>query len=116
MFDKPYILIVEDDPQIIQFLQSSLKANGYSTLSAQNIVAGKKHLSENKPILLIMDLNLPDGDGLDLIRSVRINSDIPILVLSARLSEKEKVECFDAGADDYLAKPFGINELLARIK
>lgn len=116
MFYKPYILIVEDDPQITQFLQSSLKANGYSTASAKTITAGRKLLSENKPSLLIMDLNLPDGDGLELIRDVRINSDIPILVLSARSSEIEKVDCFDAGADDYLAKPFGINELLARIK
>lgn len=114
--DKPYILIIEDDLQIIQFLQSSLKSNGYITLSAQTISAGKKLLAEYKPSLLILDLNLPDGDGLNLIQQIRINSDIPILVLSARLSEKEKVDCFDVGADDYLAKPFGINELLARIK
>jgi two-component system, OmpR family, KDP operon response regulator KdpE len=116
MPDKPLILIVEDDLQISQFLQSSLKASGHQTLSASTIAVGKQLLSEHKPALLLLDLNLPDGDGRDFIAYVRKNSDIPILVISARQSEQEKVDCFNLGADDYLAKPFGVNELLARIK
>lgn len=110
------ILVIEDDVQISQFLQSSLKANGYHTLQATTILGGKQLLNLHKPALIILDLNLPDGDGRDFIQFVRTVSDIPILVLSARQSEQEKVACFDLGADDYLAKPFGINELLARIK
>ena len=116
MPDKLLILIVEDDLQISQFLQFSLKASGYQTLSASTIAVGKQLLSEHKPALLLLDLNLPDGDGRDFIAYVRKNSDIPILVISARQSEQEKVDCFNLGADDYLAKPFGVNELLARIK
>lgn len=116
MPDKQQILIVEDDLQISQFLQSSLKANGYHSLYAPTITGGKHLFSEHKPALIILDLNLPDGDGRDFIAHVRISSDIPILVLSARQSEQEKVDCFDLGADDYLAKPFGVNELLARVK
>jgi two-component system KDP operon response regulator KdpE len=110
------ILVIEDDVQISQFLQSSLKANGYQTLQATTMLGGKQLLNLHKPALIILDLNLPDGDGRDFIQFVRTASDIPILVLSARQSEQEKVACFDLGADDYLAKPFGINELLARIK
>jgi two-component system, OmpR family, KDP operon response regulator KdpE len=116
MSDKSIILVIEDDLQISQFLQSSLKANGYRSLCAATIASGKQLWSEHKPALIILDLNLPDGDGRDFIQYVRVNSDIPILVLSARQSEQEKVDCFDLGADDYLAKPFGVNELLARVK
>ena len=111
-----HILIIEDDLQISQFLKSSLKANGYHTLCAHSIMDGKHLFDTNKPALLILDLNLPDGDGREVISYVRLNSDIPILVLSARQSEQEKVDCFNDGADDYLAKPFGVNELLARVK
>ncbi|MEQ1766857.1 MAG: winged helix-turn-helix domain-containing protein [Methylotenera sp.] len=111
-----HILIIEDDLQISQFLKSSLKANGYHTLCAHSIMDGKRLFDTNKPALLILDLNLPDGDGREVISYVRLNSDIPILVLSARQSEQEKVDCFNDGADDYLAKPFGVNELLARVK
>ena len=111
-----HILIIEDDLQISQFLQSSLKANGYHTLCAHSIVDGKRIFDADKPALLILDLNLPDGDGREVISYVRSNSDIPILVLSARQAEQEKVDCFNDGADDYLAKPFGVNELLARVK
>jgi two-component system, OmpR family, KDP operon response regulator KdpE len=116
MPDKNPILIIEDDLQISQFLQASLKTNGYQSVCASTIAGGKKILNEHKPTLIILDLNLPDGDGCDFITYVRISSDIPILVLSARQSEQEKVNCFDLGADDYLAKPFGVNELLARVK
>jgi len=111
-----HILVIEDDLQISQFLQSSLKANGYHTVCAHSIAEGKRLLDTNKPTLLILDLNLPDGDGREVISYVRLHSDIPILVLSARQAEQEKVDCFNDGADDYLAKPFGVNELLARVK
>jgi two-component system KDP operon response regulator KdpE len=116
MSNSPLILILEDDAQISQFLQSSLQLNSYQTLCASTILDAKNALNTHKPALIIVDLNLPDGDGRDFIQFVRTVSDIPILVLSARQSEEEKVACFDLGADDYLAKPFGINELLARIK
>jgi two-component system KDP operon response regulator KdpE len=116
MSNSPLILILEDDVQISQFLQSSLKLNGYQTHCASTMMQAKNVLNTHKPALIIVDLNLPDGDGRDFIQFVRTVSDIPILVLSARQSEEEKVACFDLGADDYLAKPFGINELLARIK
>ena len=116
MPNNKQILIIEDDLQISQFLQSSLKANNYHTFCAPTIAGGKHLLNEHKPALIILDLNLPDGDGRDFIAHVRVSSDIPILVLSARQSEQEKVDCFDLGADDYLAKPFGVNELLARVK
>lgn len=116
MSEKAQILIIEDDLQISQFLQSSLKANGYHTVLARTLADGKSIFSEQKPALVILDLNLPDGDGRSFIEHVRISSDLPILVLSARQSEQEKVDCFTLGADDYLAKPFGVNELLARVK
>lgn len=116
MPNNKQILIIEDDLQISQFLQSSLKLNGYHSLCASTIAGGKRLFNEHKPALIILDLNLPDGDGRDFIAYVRASSDIPILVLSARQSELEKVACFDLGADDYLAKPFGVNELLARVK
>jgi len=116
MSENGQILIIEDDLQISQFLQSSLKANGYHTICVRTLTDGKSLFSEHKPALVILDLNLPDGDGRSFIEHVRISSDLPILVLSARQSEQEKVDCFTLGADDYLAKPFGVNELLARIK
>jgi len=114
--NKPLILIIEDDLQISQFLQSGLKTSNLSTICAHNLAEGKSLFNEYKPTLVILDLNLPDGDGKSFIEYVHISSDIPILVLSARQSEQEKVDCFAAGADDYLAKPFGVNELLARVK
>lgn len=114
--DKTHILIVEDDREIGQFLQSSLQANGYATQIATSLASATQHFDTFKPALLILDLNLPDGDGVTLIQKLRAYSDIPILVLSARQLEQEKVACFNAGADDYLVKPFGIHELLARIQ
>jgi two-component system KDP operon response regulator KdpE len=116
MSDQANILIIEDDLQITQFLQSSLKASGYHTLHARDLAQGIALFIAHKPQMVILDLNLPDGDGASFIEQARTHSDIPILVLSARQSEQEKVRCFNLGADDYLAKPFGVNELLARIK
>lgn len=116
MLDKPTILIVEDDAEIRQFLQSSLQLNGFLTASASTIEAAKQQFLSAKPTLTILDLNLPDGDGAEFIESIRSYSDLPIIVLSAKQSEQEKVRCFDLGADDYIAKPFGVQELLARIR
>ena len=116
MLDKPTILIVEDDAEIRQFLQSSLQLNGFITVSASTIEAAKQQFLSAKPTLTILDLNLPDGDGATFIESIRSYSDLPIIVLSAKQSEQEKVRCFDLGADDYIAKPFGVQELLARIR
>lgn len=116
MLDSSYILIVEDDAEIAQFLQSCLKLNGYTVQCMNTIETAKQHLVSYKPMLTILDLSLPDGDGSNLIPHIRANSDLPIIVLSAKHSEAEKVKCFDLGADDYLAKPFGVQELLARIR
>lgn len=116
MSDKPTILIVEDDAEIRKFLQSSLQLNGFITASASTIETAKQQFLSAKPALTILDLNLPDGDGATFIESIRSYSDLPIIVLSAKQSEQEKVRCFDLGADDYIAKPFGVQELLARIR
>lgn len=116
MQDKPYILVVEDDAEIRQFLQSSLHLNGYACRCVTHLQDAKQHFGQFKPLLTILDLNLPDGDGAEFITSIRSYSDLPIIVLSARHSEHEKVRCFDLGADDYISKPFGIQELLARIR
>ena len=116
MLDKPTILIVEDDAEIRQFLQSSLQLNGFITASASTIEAAKQQFLSAKPALTILDLNLPDGDGAAFIESIRSYSDLPIIILSAKQSEQEKVRCFDLGADDYIAKPFGVQELLARVR
>ncbi|WP_036302973.1 response regulator [Methylotenera sp. L2L1] len=116
MLDKELILIVEDDLQISEFLQFSLDAHGFKTTNTALLTDAINAFQHQKPKLILLDLNLPDGDGLSFIQHVRLNSDIPIIVLSARQSEEEKVDCFNAGADDYLAKPFGVNELVARIR
>jgi two-component system KDP operon response regulator KdpE len=116
MLDKDLILIVEDDLQISEFLQFSLDAHGFKTNSTTLLSDAIHSFQRQKPKLILLDLNLPDGDGLSFIQHVRLSSDIPIIVLSARQSEEEKVDCFNAGADDYLAKPFGANELIARIR
>lgn len=113
---KTTILIVEDDAQISEFLQLSLQSQGYATLIATHLHMATALFFDTKPDLVILDLGLPDGDGRQFIHKVRQQSDIPILVLSARQMEQEKVDCFSDGADDYLAKPFGVHELLARVK
>lgn len=116
MSDKAHILIVEDDAEIRQFLQSSLQLNGYNTSCVSQLKDAVHHFPDLKPLLTILDLNLPDGDGAEFISNIRSYSDLPIIVLSAKHSEYEKVRCFDLGADDYISKPFGIQELLARIR
>jgi len=110
------ILIVEDEQRIANFMSAVLTANGYDIISARNGRESCSMISSHCPDLVILDLGLPDMDGIDIIRSVRSWSNLPIVVVSARMHERDKVEALDAGADDYITKPFGTGELLARIR
>lgn len=110
------VIIVEDEPQIRQFVKDALETEGWVVFEAEN---GKRGLIEagcRKPDLLIVDLGLPDMDGIHIIREFRNWSTVPVLILSARTEEATKIIALDAGADDYLTKPFGIGELLARVR
>ena len=113
---KPLILMVEDDPQIRRFLRAALAAEGYRFQEATTAQDGLTQAAAHRPDLILLDLGLPDRDGLDVIRGVRQWSIAPILVLSARGQERDKIEALDSGADDYVAKPFTVGELLARIR
>lgn len=116
MDNKPYILVVEDDKHIRNFIIAALSAQGYKCIETDNgIEAIALSLSHN-PDLIILDLGLPDIDGIEVIAKIREWSKIPIIIVSARENERQKVEALDKGADDYLTKPFGIGELLARIR
>jgi len=108
--------VVEDEPEIRRLLRSSLEAEGYRVVESATGERGSIDAGTHKPDLAIVDLGLPDFDGLEVIRRVRAWSRMPILVLSARIQERWKVEALDAGADDYVTKPFGIGELLARVR
>src|SRR5213079_834023 len=110
------ILVVEDEPEIRRFLRTSLAAEGYRVVEAGSGARGAIDAGSHKPDLAIVDLGLPDIDGVDVIRRIRAWSPMPILVLSARAQERSKVEALDAGADDYVTKPFGVGELLARVR
>ncbi|WP_428310700.1 response regulator [Hydrocarboniphaga sp.] len=110
------VLIVDDEPQIRRFLRVSLSAEGMQVFEAASLAEARSALRADKPDLMILDLGLPDGDGLELIPQVRESSSLPIIVLSVRDDEAGKVRALDAGADDYLTKPFGTGELLARIR
>lgn len=110
------ILVVEDEPDIRRFLRSSLGAEGYRVVDAETGAGGAINAETHKPDLTIVDLGLPDIDGIEVIRRIRKWSPMPILVLSARAQEQSKVEALDAGADDYITKPFGVSELLARVR
>jgi two-component system, OmpR family, KDP operon response regulator KdpE len=116
MTPSPQVVIVEDDAQIRRFVRTSLEAEAYRVCEAETRSRGTIEAGTRKPDLLIVDLGLPDGSGVDLIRDVRAWSNVPILVLSARVDERDKVDALDAGADDYLTKPFGTGELLARVR
>ena len=109
-------VIVEDDPQIRRFVRSALEAEGWHVHEADTFARGLAEAGTRKPDLLVLDLGLPGGDGVDLIRDVRGWSSVPIIVLSARGDEVDKIAALDAGADDYLTKPFGVGELLARVR
>jgi two-component system KDP operon response regulator KdpE len=113
---NPLILIVEDDQQIRRFLRAALSAEGYRFQEAATAQEGLTQAAAHRPDLILLDLGLPDRDGLDVIRGVREWSTAPILVLSARGREHDKIEALDLGADDYVAKPFTIGELMARIR
>jgi two-component system KDP operon response regulator KdpE len=114
--DGPLVLVVEDEPQVRRFLRTSLQAHGYRLLEALTGVEGIRMASQYVPEIVLLDLGLPDVDGLEVTRRIRQWSRMPILVLSARGQESAKVDALDAGADDYLTKPFGFAELLARMR
>jgi len=110
------VLVVDDEPPIRRFLRTSLAASGYRIVEAEDAAGGLRSLTTEKPDLVVLDLGLPDKSGLELIGEIRKASAVPILVLSARHDERSKVEAFDLGADDYVAKPFGMAELMARLR
>src|SRR5215468_4693540 len=109
------VLVVDDQPPIRRFLRTSLSASGYRVVEAED-AAGMRLLAAEKPDLMILDLGLPDRSGLDVIPEIRKTSPVPIVVLSARHDERSKVEALDLGADDYVSKPFGMAELMARLR
>src|ERR1041385_9060808 len=104
---KPLILIVEDDLQILRFLRATLEAEGYHYYESVTASDGMAQIAARRPDLILLDLGLPDYDGLEVIRQVRQSSQMPIVVLSARGREKDKIAALDLGADDYIEKPFG---------
>ena len=112
----PVIVIVEDEPQIRRFVRSALESEGWQVHEAASAARGVIEAGTRKPDLLVLDLGLPDRDGLEVVRDVRSWSSVPIIVLSARTDETDKIAALDAGADDYLTKPFGVGELLARVR
>lgn len=110
------VLVVEDDKEIRALVKSSLEVEGFEVLTAVSIGEAQRMISNAKPELIILDLGLPDGDGVELVHSVRKEKNLPIIIISARDQEAQKIRLLDAGADDYLSKPFGVQELLARIR
>jgi len=116
MTDKPRILVVDDEPQLTRVLRTGLKSRGYDVLAAEDGEGGFTLFQEWKPDLVITDLAMPHMDGLELCRRLRAISQVPIIILSAKGEEKIKVEALDLGADDFVTKPFGIDELLARMR
>ena len=113
---RPRILVVDDEPQILRFLGTSLKAHGYEVLEAATGGEGVELARQEQPDLIILDLGLPDIDGTDVLAQVREMSSVPVIVLSAREGETDKVGALDLGADDYVTKPFGVGELMARVR
>lgn len=116
MEPKSTIIIIEDEKNICSFIETILEAHGYVTSTATNGNDGIALIASTKPSVVLLDLGLPDIDGLEVIRRVRLWSTVPIIVISARTQEKSKVAALDQGADDYLTKPFGTSELMARIR
>jgi two-component system KDP operon response regulator KdpE len=114
--EKKHILIVDDDPAILRLLSTNLKARGYEVTTAANGEESLEAVQKDFVDLIILDLMMPKVDGVEVCRRIREWSDIPIIILSARGDENDKVKCLELGADDYLTKPFGIAELMARIK
>jgi two-component system KDP operon response regulator KdpE len=112
----PIALLIEDEPQIRRFVRSALEEEGWQIFESASMQRGLIDTGTRTPDLVILDLGLPDGDGIDFITDVRKWSPVPIIVLSARVDESDKIKALDAGADDYLTKPFGVGELLARVR
>ena len=113
---SPIALLVEDEPQIRRFVRAALEQEGWQVHEAATLQRGLIDAGTRKPDLIVLDLGLPDGDGSSFISDVRKWSQVPMIVLSARVGEEDKIAALDAGADDYLAKPFGVGELLARVR
>lgn len=112
----PTALLVEDEPQIRRFVRAALEEAGWQVFEAATLQRGLIDAGTRKPDLVVLDLGLPDGDGIDFIIDLRKWSSVPVVVLSARVNEADKIRALDAGADDYLSKPFGVGELLARVR
>jgi two-component system KDP operon response regulator KdpE len=110
------VLVIEDEKQIRRFVRAALEEEGCQVAEAETMAHGLIEAGSRKPDLLILDLGLPDGNGIDLIRDLRGWSDVPVLILSARSQENDKIDALDAGADDYLTKPFSVGELQARVR
>ena len=114
--NKPLILIVEDDPPVRNLMTTALKANDYRYLTAPNGASAILQASSHAPDIVLLDLGLPDMDGVAVIQKIRSWSNLPIIVISARSEDSDKIQALDAGADDYLTKPFSVEELLARLR
>jgi len=112
----PLVLVIEDDPQVRRFLRAALASHGCRVIEAGGVREGEQLATSHNPDVYLLDLGLPDGEGMELARRLREWTKAPIIVLSARGREEDKVKALDAGADDYLTKPFGVNELLARLR
>jgi two-component system KDP operon response regulator KdpE len=113
---EPLVLVVEDDAQVRRFLRAALASHAFRLVEAGTVREAEQLATSHNPDVYLLDLGLPDGDGVDLARRLREWTRAPIIVLSARGREEDKVNALDAGADDYLTKPFGVNELLARLR
>lgn len=113
---KYNVLVIDDEPQIHTFIRISLTAEGFEYVGANSVRSALKVIHDAEPDVIVLDLGLPDGDGIDVLNNVRASSKTPILILTARDQEDEKIRLLEAGANDYLSKPFGVRELIARIK
>ncbi len=113
---KPKVLLIEDEKTIRRFVRAAVEEEGCAVAEAETMAGGLIEAGVQKPDLLILDLGLPDGNGIDLIRDLRGWSEVPVLILSARSQENDKIDALDAGADDYLTKPFSVGELRARVR
>jgi two-component system, OmpR family, KDP operon response regulator KdpE len=116
MSSRIRVLVVDDEPAILRFLRPALVASNYEVEAAGTAAEATKRIATDVPDIVVLDLGLPDGDGRDVIRQVRAWSDVPIVVLSARDRETDKIEALDLGADDFVNKPFGVGELMARMR